>query len=241
MASFLVLPDLHVSHFVVALPIQIDNTGKAAIRSPRLQVRNDPRASVLVLNKPEIDIYRSFLKDSAIRRSDIVVGETALSDYELDVLRREESALVGHLVAIPRQLVFQDPSAPWLCRIHMQVTSENADLGLAEAYFIVGTTQEGETEELALQRLSEVLLQQLVADEHVKTQWVFRWRKPFRPLATFACVEIHPRFTVSLERVGFEDSLRRGQPTRYRHGEVHLTDMSEYAVRRRRLLMSRDP
>lgn len=229
-AAYLLLPDLQVSHFVAAIPIQIDNKGSDAVRSLRLQIRHDPAASVLNLNKPEVDKYKGFQSDSAIRRSDIIMAGTALSDYEINVLRRDEGVLVSHLVAIPRDLVFRDRSRPWLTRIQMQVASENAGLQIADAYLVVGTRTTGETDDAGARRLMERLLQQMVTDKRVKSKWVLKRRDPDKPLETLTCVGIHPKFIVSVERVAFEDSLRRGEPTEYSQDDVQLVDMTPHAV-----------
>lgn len=231
-AAFIVVPDLPVTHYVVGVPFAVANTGGEAVRAVRLQVRHDKAVSVLNLNHPKIDLYKQLANNPGILRRDYVFDDIAISDYEFDILRRGETLLLPHLVAIPKTLLFaSDPFRVCITRFNTHIAAENSRLKEGEA-FVVCSGRTGYDPEIG-QRMAVALHEKLRSLHRDRPKVVWKWRNPDKPLETRAVIDIDPRWIVSREGVAFEAQLNRGEATSYISSQVNVVDLSSWASRRR--------
>jgi hypothetical protein len=234
-AAFVVVPDLPVSHYVMTVPIQLVNAGADAVNALRLQVQHARAASVLNLNQADVDLYKKLKTRAGLDRTDSLFGDVAISDYEFAVLRREESAMVGHLIAIPKQLLFNGKKPLiWATRIGLQVAAANSRLQLAHAYVVVAGSRDGLPNDAIGQEMGASLLALSRSEDKQRSYVVWKWRDPDKPLETRPTVGIQPHWVLAKPGVALEDQLTQGgEPTQYSSSTVDIVDLTPRAIARR--------
>ena len=168
------MPHLPVSHYVTFVPVAVTSSSDEPLRNVHIQVTTDRELTLLQLRNVAPELYQQLSRYPGAR-TQYFLGDRAVTDHDLDIMRSGGGTVIGHPVVFPAAALGDNRNV-WLTRITWQLTAENTRKSNGEGYLLFVRSATGYNNESEASHVADALIDQARRDGALSSRYlVWRW------------------------------------------------------------------